>query len=375
MREVDKMFEGLFDLKDLYRHSEANFKNLQDVFQRHINEEKSVKLRSTVFFYKGEDFPTNTDFDDLSISGEEFKDITKIHLKRRINRKDLEGGYRDIEGIFFLHRIRDDYYIALTLEDRDFFEKGLLKLLKYLAPKYTKPVLTSHEILDMLYSYTGSEEKSYHVVPKQTVFYDRSDSSDISHTYNSLDDISYRCKEENLYVNKIRFEIREKYRLKFSGVIDRDGSIEFKEGEIWFMMDLIDKIHEPAEQKSAIFMASDRNDFKRLTKKSIVLQYDISVLSDVDDNQRLFSALGNIPKSDFMIFHYNPYLHVSFFDYIDGSKFDIFGLDDKTLTLIPHKNASESAFNRMVERLQKEFGEGCIDEYLYPDYSLKDIMV
>jgi len=125
--------------------------------------------------------------------------------------------------------------------------------------------------------------------------------------------------------------------------------------------------------RSMVFKSSDRNDFKKLVKKCIQVEYENLVMSGSEGKERLLSALENIPSSDFMVFHRSSNLHLSFFDYLDGSKFDIFVLDDKTILIIPFKNSSESSFNNMLEGIHSELGEGAVDEYVFQDYSLEDI--
>lgn len=376
-KDVELMLEGVLDTEDinLNKYMDADFQTLLNAFEKYINMTSRKKLIISIFFFKKARFPESVEFEDFKMEGDRFKDILKIKLKRRIERGDLEGGFRDIEGIFFVKHIKNSHYIALTLEDSDFFEHGLLRLLENLSPDYTKPVLTSKEILKLLFSYTKDNKNNYNVIPKRTIFYDRNKKSDISHISKSLDEIVYKYKNENLYVNKIRFKLinKKKKQYIFSGSIRRDGSVEFREGNMSILRGMINKIFEPVEYKSSVFNSSDRNNFKRLTKKSIRVEYEDSVLSEVEDNERLFKTLENIPRSDFLVFHHNPYLHVSFFDYVDGSKFDIFGLDDKTICIVPYEGATESSFNNMLEGIQKEFGEGVVDEFFFHDYSLKDI--
>lgn len=128
------------------------------------------------------------------------------------------------------------------------------------------------------------------------------------------------------------------------------------------------------ECKSRIFNTSDKNDFKKLVKKGIKIEYENPVINGTEGQQRLLNALGNIPNSDFLVFHCNTHLHVSYFDYIDGSKFDIFGLDDKTIVIIPYEKSTESSFNNMLEGIQSELGEGLIDNFVFQDYTIDDIM-
>ncbi len=377
MDDVESMFEGVLDTDNLElgKFMEADFQTLLTVFEKHINQNRRDKLRSSIFFFKGEEFPDEGKFDGIKIDGRQYNDVLKIHLRRRIERSDLEDGYRDVEGIFFVKNLEEEQYIAVTLDDRDFFKLGLMKLLDNLSPNYTRPLLNSNEILKLLFSYTEDNKENYKVTPKKTIFYNRKEKSDISHTSDSLDEIVYKYKNENLYVNKIRFTLTSKKeeKIRFSGSIERNGSLEFKEGDISYLVDIVNSVFEPAERKSSVFNSSDRNNFKRLTRKSIKVEYENPVLTETEDNERLFKALENIPRSDFLVFHHNPYLHVSFFDYADGSKFDIFGLDDKTISVVPYEKSTETSFNNMLEGIQKEFGEGAVEGFMFQDYSLEDI--
>ena len=373
----DNILDGILEQDDinLTKFLEPDFIALLNRFQTSINQSRRRKVRVQPFFYRGNTFPLEHISREVVTKGKIFGDVVKLFLRRKIERSDLKGGVRLIEGFFFVKKLGRNQYIAFTLGDRDFATYGLKHYLDSLQPNLTKPILTSEEIIEILQSFTDVVNEAYNVTPKTTIFYNRDEKADISYTSKSIEDVSFKYKNENLYINKIRFEIingTEKQKV-FSGSIERSGSLEFKEGNITIILELIKKLFKPAERKSSVFSSSDRNDFKRLAKRCIKLEYDYPILKKIKDNERLFKTLDNIPKSEFVVFHYNPYLHASFFDYSDGSTFDIFGLSDKMISIIPSENATESSFTNMLDRIQKDFGEGNINEFVVPDFSLQDI--
>lgn len=373
----DNILDGVLEQEDLNltKFLEPDFIASLDRFQTSINQSRRRKFRVQSFFYRGDSFPLKHISRDVITKGKMFGDVIKLFLRRKIERSDLKGGVRLIEGIFFVKKLGRNQYIAFTLGDRDFTTHGLKYYLGTLQPNLTKPILTSEEIIEILQSFTDVVNKAYNVTPKTTIFYNRDEKADISYTSKSIEDVSFKYKNEKLYINKIRFEIidgTEKQKV-FSGSIERNGFLEFKEGNITIILELIKKLFKPAERKSSVFSSSDRNDFKRLAKRCIKLEYDYPILKKNKDNERLFRTLDNIPRSEFVVFHYNPYLHASFFDYSDGSTFDIFGLSDKMISIIPSENATESSFTNMLDRIQRDFGEGNINEFVVPDFSLQDI--
>lgn len=364
------MFSGVLREEELNLNKffSNKYNVLRDALVTHINEKPKKKIRCSLFMFEG-DFFTD-EIRDMKVSIEDFQDFKKVH----INRKIKHGDTRILEGIFFIKRIEGNNFIALTLEDRDFFNNGLKKYLEYLKPQFKMPSLTSKELLDIIYNYKLDSER-IKINPKKTIMHNRLEEYQMGNTFHKLEDIYSYYQEENFYISKINFEMIDyaENSIVFKGAIGRNGNIEFKEGSHHVFEELLERFIKPAERKAKIFTESDKNDYQNLTKQCIKIDFRKSVLTSVKDNKRLFETISEIPQSDFIIYHYNPYLHLSYFNYSDGSRFDLVGVSDKSITILPNEGATESTFFDLIDKIGRDFADGKIEEYSPPSYSLEDV--
>jgi len=68
----------------------------------------------------------------------------------------------------------------------------------------------------------------------------------------------------------------------------------------------------------------------------------------------------------------NPYLHVSLFDFIDGSSCDIFVSSPDEISVIPSYTCSVFSLMRIFNQLSKDFQEGNLIEKEKKEISFMD---
>ena len=72
--------------------------------------------------------------------------------------------------------------------------------------------------------------------------------------------------------------------------------------------------------------------------------------------------LGRIRHGEFTLFHRNPYLHLSFFDFFDASEFDVIIEAANSLLIVPQFESSASSLFRLCQKIFERFDEGVVTD-------------
>jgi hypothetical protein len=94
------------------------------------------------------------------------------------------------------------------------------------------------------------------------------------------------------------------------------------------------------------------------------LSFETAILADRAANAVLIDSLLSISKTAIAVFHSNPYVHVLYTDFRDGSSFNIYSSSDSTLTIVPSTRASVSALMRLYKGISERFADCEIGEAL-----------
>ena len=68
-------------------------------------------------------------------------------------------------------------------------------------------------------------------------------------------------------------------------------------------------------------------------------------------------------KTSLSVIHANPYIHLSVFDYYDGSSFNIWVLSTDRIIIVPQLKASFQSVKRLVNHIFDCYCEGDIEDY------------
>lgn len=120
------------------------------------------------------------------------------------------------------------------------------------------------------------------------------------------------------------------------------------------------------------FENKERN-YEDAEAKPLNIKFSQEAFRDKYDNIKLIKTLEKVSGGAVAVYHKNPYLHLSFLDFIDGSNFDIFVTDPYKLTIIPNYKCSMYSLMRATDQIFKGFLEGEIelaerDNYTFSDF-------
>ncbi len=128
-----------------------------------------------------------------------------------------------------------------------------------------------------------------------------------------------------------------------------------------------------SEKKLEIFENKERK-YKDIEAKPIHIMFLQDVFKDKYDNIRFIKALEKVSYGAIAVYHKNPYLHVSFLDFIDGSNFDIFVIGPNKMAIIPNYKCSMYSLMRVTDQIFKDFNEGTIKAAEKRKYSFSDFI-
>ena len=182
------------------------------------------------------------------------------------------------------------------------------------------------------------------------------------------------AENQDKFVDKVEFILREKRRLVLHAFLSRDATCYFYEGRAAYLFNkVIPGLASVGNEKGSLFSGRGRAPGE-MVLKPLEIAYAKDVFLGPGDNLRLIRALSNLDRGAITVHHRNPYLHVSFLDFVDGSSFEIYTGEADRLTIVPNFNCTVHSFMRVYERLNEDLHEGELKELEERSYTLEDFL-
>ncbi|WP_336134197.1 hypothetical protein [Natronomonas amylolytica] len=323
-------------------------------------------VRAITFVSEQSPVEVFNDFDPTGfrIEIEEREEFITASLTRRLEGQGEEydeDGYRYINGEFYLFpHDNPGVYTAYTVSSSDFYKHGLKRYLQALPPDVSLSFMGSGDLRRLFEALDDSIDGQ--LIATRAVIKSPGANTDVRY----FDDTDYfevfnssEVAEEDYYVDKLEFEIRQSSR-EFSGQVSRKGESRFVDGEstIYFQL-LLENIASLISDKSDLF--SDRSrEYGSREAEPIQITYRDGAIEGREENYRLIRALDGLSKSSVTVYHDNPYMHASVLDFNDGTTADVFLTSDSNVSIIPGFNASQRALSRITDQILEGFREGDI---------------
>jgi hypothetical protein len=290
-----------------------------------------------------------------------------------LNYKYKENGKEIIaNGKFFVLRDSEysDSYVAITIESSKFYRRALLPFIQSLYPKLLLTFITHKKMRRLLEQFIQKDE-SYNIIitrASQRLRFQEDPKGRhvmpmVSWPSMSLEDSFQWVYDHNGWFESLSFDVKVNNQLisgiSFSrrGLIKANGLIE----EVYqsFIKPVTKTLHENIE----FFSHRSRLDRPDLSPRPIVVQFDDDQFADIGENQRFISSLRRMNSASISVLHGNPYLHVSILDYLDGSAFDLWILEQQKLVIVPQLQVSVAAIKRLINHIYDNYAEGNLGNY------------
>lgn len=353
--------DAMKTLVDFYNMQE--FKNLKLKIGEQVSSDKSLKLSvfSVICNSNLINLLNTKKIEKFNINIKEGKDYWKIKMRRLIERSDIENGKRTVSGIAIIEKPKYHKKIwhIITLENLDFQKNCIERLIDLLRPDVSRFYLTSNEIKSI---FSNFEDKGYNILVTKAILYSRKEEGNISFEESPYHEVFYKAEEEDRYVDKINFLLQKNHNIVLYGFISREGLSKFIGGNINFFYDkFLLLLANFGEEKRRKLNKKEKN-MQNYDLKPLALKFREEIIREKEENRRIIDSLQKLPRSSMFIYHFNPYLHLSLLDFIDGSSCDIFISAPDEISIIPSYNCTLSSLMRIFSKLSKDFKEGEIIE-------------
>ncbi len=310
---------------------------------------------------------------DYSFNVNRYFDFYEIFLNRIIERSDIEGGKRKLEGSFCIFQYGEsDIWIGFTSDSPDFFDNGVVRFIESYKPDISRIYLSSEELRNL---FENLEEKvSAEIFVKKAVLYSHIKEGQINFEREHFQELFNKAENEDRYVDKIEYYLRKDQEIIYHGFISRNLISYYYSGNIHhFLNSFLSIIADRGISKSEVLENRERS-FGKEEINPINIVFPKNVFQNRADNLRLVNALEKVSRGAVAVYHQNPYLHLSFLDFIDGSSFDIFAIGSNEISIIPNFKCSMHSLMRVSDQISKDFNEGQIELSGSPEYSLEDFI-
>lgn len=368
---------GLGAGESLLAYDGISMENVRRAVDRFVDEGSRSKVRFKTVYCNGDPIEalefTSQTLENTTVRTEEQEDHYSVEVTKVIEREDLEDGQRVVESNFAFFQVGDtDIWTAVTGQSPDQFEHGPLWVLQKSEPEISNFFASSEDLQTVLRRFKDSFPPGTEIIARKTVAYSRDEEGEISWKRRPYEDIFEMAKEENNYVDKMRFLVRANDEERIDAFISREGKLKFRGGDATrFFDDLLPVFAEIGQQKAELLGDKERSE-QTGDVNEIEISFEKSHFKDPPDNRKLIQALDDLSNSNITVFHNNPYAHVSVFDNIDGSSCDVFITGPKAVSIVPSYQGSFNSLMRVAEQISRELEEGDILENPQEEQTMGD---
>lgn len=271
---------------------------------------------------------------------------------------------------FGLFSLGSNCWTAFTLAETIATENRLLRLLRSLAPDFSKAYLSSTDIRHVFDQF--EQDQSVEIFVNKAVAYSHRREGQISFKKEPYHVVFNRAENEGMFVDKVDFTIGSKGFLH--AFIARNGVAKFLNGQMGVFLDIVlGGIVATASGIHKVFRQSSRKPGE-IDVSPVDIDFGQTVFNDRNDNLAFLSALDFMSRSGIAVLHENPYVHVSLIDFFDGSSFDIFATSPGVVTIIPQVGASAFSMNRLCNHIFESFREGRVVTPQPRRWTLEDVL-
>ena len=306
--------------------------------------------------------------------------ISKIHYENNILSGELSRNYgrkeiKILQGKFLIFKHREhDIFIALTYEDRHFFENGLLYYIKNRYPIFSMPFFYSWDMEVMLDNLAKSNPQNIIMLTKfsrrsriKSINSRKLKESDLTWTDMPYKEIFNHTRQSDAWMEKVCFDfvfksgnINNKILI---GYISREGIFKCDLNFKLFYDNIIERSIDIYHKRKEILLNRARKKENNFKSKPLFIEFDEPIFKNKLNNERLIKSLKRMTHLNYSVLHSNPYLHVTATDCLDNSNYEIWVLSDNKITISPQTVCSMSALNRLCDYLSMDFDEGRVKDF------------
>jgi hypothetical protein len=279
-------------------------------------------------------------------------DFYLIRLQRQPTELDEEN--ESIAGDFALLHISDAVWCFCSIENSVVVSKTVVAAVQQHASQASLIYISTRDFRSV---FDKLAEQRHRIQVVQHSEYNRLESN-ISYLRETKDyrTVFAEVASKDAVIRRIVVEIRAESKERVALLaFNNNGLLSLRYGAIHFFFEqLVREVAKIGNAKNLIFANRERH---RLQLHPLEISFDDNILSDKAANFSLIDSLSSIGKSAIAVFHANPYIHVLYTDFRDGSSFNLYSTSDSTLMIVPSTRASVSALMKLYRGISEKFAD------------------
>jgi hypothetical protein len=278
-----------------------------------------------------------------------------------------------LNGRFFITRIPtlQDTYLLLTVEPQEYVNRALLPFIERNRPTIYLTLLDQNRIKFLLNEFKiksrYDDMKVIRVSWKSRLESDDIRMSSITWANLGLEGAFDFAREQNGWFKSLNLEVQNGFRLLAEFSITRDGIIKTNREFNNLYNNLILPVCDSVQQGFDLLKNRARSSSPSLRARPLTLDFGSDIFKSTSDLHNLSDSIRTMDKASVSLMHNNPYLQLSVVDYIDGSTFDLWVVNQREMTIVPQIKATVPGIRRLINHIFQSYAEGQVKEFQNTD--------
>lgn len=291
---------------------------------------------------------------------------------------ELEYRFRDgthtrtESGKFYVlsHVNFKNVFITVSIEPSSFVRRGLLPFLRSRFPLLVTGFLPQARLNRLLTTFRDKYLYSDLIVTRTTQRLRLSEEGThrrimpmMSWPEMSLVEAIDWIAEHDGWFQSVQFQAKRRNQVAMEASLTREGLVKCDNllSQVWdAFVEPICKMHN---ENFNLFSSRGRRESPSLQARPLIVKFEDDQFEHVEENKRLIQAMRTMKTASVSVLHGNPYIHMGLIDYLDGSAFDLWVLDTRSLIIVPQMHSSVGAIKRLVNHVFDTYAEGDVADY------------
>jgi len=283
-----------------------------------------------------------------------------FQIQKKKKKKKITGKLFIIENKEY-----ENVYTVVTIENTLFFSRGLLPYFKRSYPRASLTFITHKKLKNLLISFrdkNGFKELTI-VRTSMNSRIGKKIVPSVNWPEFTLEKAFKWVAEENGWFQNLTFKVKKPLVPVGRISISRNGVVKTDKYFSLIYSDFILPISKIVFENVKFFSRRARLDNPNRDIRPLSIDFEYEQFAELTENQRFIDAMKFMRASSLSVIHSNPYIHLSMFDYFDGSSFDVWVLSTKKIVIVPQLKASFQSTKRLINHIFDNYAEGKIKDY------------
>jgi len=277
-----------------------------------------------------------------------------------------------VKGKFFIyeHPEYENVYVAITIENNDFFTKGILSLIQNLYPTTSFTFITHDCLKSLIDEFKIINHLNHIKLTRASLrirFEEKGKNEKIMPMIGwpnmDINDAFDWVYQNNGWFQNIQLEIIDDLQVFANISITRQGAIQTRRFFLKSFHSFVEPVCKIIHNNIAMFSKRSRRELPNQIVRPLSIDFGSGQFENVEENKKFIQCMKLLKSSSISVIHGNPYVHLSIIDYYDGSTFDLWITDSQKVYIVPQMKGTMNAIKRIINHIFDTYAEGTIKDY------------